>query len=40
MKRYIVLASPLAVLLGVTIWITNMEWIRKVCISPLRGAIY
>lgn len=34
MKRYIVLASLLAVLLGVTIWITNMEWIKEGVYKP------
>ncbi len=34
MKRCIVLASLLAVLLGVTIWITNMEWIKEGVYKP------
>jgi len=34
MRRYVVLISLLALLLGLTIWITNLEWIKEGVYKP------
>lgn len=34
MRRYVVLISLLALLLGLTIWITNLEWIKEGVYRP------
>jgi len=40
MRRYVVLISILALLLGLTIWITNLEWIKEGVYRPFtRGDI-
>ena len=34
MRRYVVLISLLALLLGLTVWITNLEWVREGVYKP------
>lgn len=34
MRRYVVLISLLALLLGLTVWITNLEWIKEEVYRP------
>ena len=34
MRRYVVLISLLALLLGLTVWITNLEWIKEGVYKP------
>lgn len=34
MRRYIVLISLLALLIGLTVWITNLEWIKEGVFKP------
>ena len=38
MRRYIVLISLLVVLLGITVWITNLEWIKEGVYRPFTGS--